>query len=264
MSNTSNNFQYHLYSQIDLLPARLKKTQFLTCYMTETPLYTISAEHEQTYLSLSGAGILFYVTHYGKGVPCYNMSHQIKIDDEDFDGGVFAIGIDAAESYQFNSAGTLYCLGTSALLNRIWDTTNHEYYVINFNLSYEFSSSAEFKLCNYDSSNDSDQKARVVLRLYVSSRRLKFHSKRFWGEAVHEIRDMINRKFGSCSAVISDFSIDRDINLKDKEKGIYRLTLYVGDEIYRIKKDEIINALIKENLVYNIIEKPKKDVKVGR
>jgi len=264
MPNTCNNFQHHLYDLIELLPSRLKKTQFLTCSITETPLYTISAGSESTILSLSASGKLFYVTHYGKGVPCYNMSLQISIDDGPFDGGVYAIGIDASESYQFNSPGTLYILGTSALLTRIWDTSNHEYYVINFNLHHEFSDSITIKLCNYDGANDSQQKTKFVLDIFVSSKRLKFHSKGFLGEAVREIKEMINRKFGRCSAVLADFSIDEDFNLVNKEEGINRLILFIDDEVHKKKKDKIINCLIKENLVHDIIERPRPHVKIRR
>ncbi len=264
MPSVCNNFQHHLYDLIELLPSRLKKTQFLTCNVTETSLETVAANSEKSVVSLAASGKLFYVTHYGKGVPCYNMSLQISIDDGPFDGGVYAIGIDAAESYQFNSAGTLYNLGTSALLSRIWDTTNHEYYVINFNLHHEFSDSITIKLCNYDSANDSQQKTKFILDIFVSSKKLKLHSKGFLGDAVREIKEMINKKFGRCSAVLADLSIDEDFSLVNKEESINRLILFIDDEVYKKKKDKVVNCLINENLVHDIIERPRPHVKIGR
>jgi len=264
MPNAGSNFQYYLYDMLSEIRSRMQRTKLFSVYAVETDLTTINPSSEWEYLNASGSGRLCYAVHYSKGIAPEKAGHYANLDDGGWTGGFYWISVDGAQSHGFNSAGTVYNLGQQALLVRIWDTANNEYYVLNFSLWSEFADSFKAKLVNLDDTNSSNQKAITILSMYVASRRIKFHSKRYWGEAVYEIKEMINRRFGLCSAVISDISIDEDFNLVNKREAINRLTIFIDDRTYKKFKDKIINRLIKENLVYDIIERPKSSVKIRR
>jgi len=262
MPNTGSNFQYYLYDMLSEIRSRMQRTKLLSVYTLETDVVTIDPSSYWEYLEVSGAGRLFYMYHYSKGIIAGYAGNYVSIDDGNFAGGIFWVCLDACNYYGFTSPGTLYNLGSSSVLNNRWDTTNNEYEVINFNLSHEFSNHLVARLYNRDSSNSSSQKTIVSLAVYVASKRIKLWSKKFWSGAVEEIKDMINKKFGGCSAVISDYSIDEDFKLVDKEEMINRLTIFVDNETYKKYKDKIVNYLIKKDVVYDIIERPRPSVKI--
>ncbi|RLG91223.1 hypothetical protein DRO34_04335 [Candidatus Bathyarchaeota archaeon] len=210
--------------------------------------YSLDGNSNYTWLSVSGSGLIQAIWHKAEDITAENAHMFLYIDSTNIGRDIFVDVFIMNKSELYNDR--FGSVGRCGFRRHEWDTTNNVYFVHSYLSETYFTESFSLEFRN-TSASAGIFSGWCSYQILASTKTLRFASKikEMKEKEVNELREMINKDYGRCHAVVWCMQSKVIDKKKKKYVNISTLEFLIDDSVFEKSKDKIINRLIKENLI---------------
>jgi len=217
-------------------------------YTSSLSSYSLGPSSSYTWLSVSGAGRVFYMAHRSDGIPSIKAAHRINPDGSGTFSEPYWIDVMLAGYRGFTTRGN-YNAGRSYVFIDAWDITNNVYIVDQRFLEILFAESFSAVIVNEHTTSTATVWAKLTYVLQTASLALKFRLKDRAMIDPIQLRNRINSEIWPCEAVIRDHFIENPQDPEENWRTPPRLQIILREGVSQERIQRLKKELYRTDLI---------------